>query len=157
MHFYIIILLNCYGSKIMAIGDSVAETLIKPSGLLARSCNPIQFPKSTSSLANLSRSVIPNASNYPKCRILSKVLEFIFRFYFYHLFPFSKKNGNKYKCLQNVLHFVVSLPVICTIDGQYDPNSCGKRPWRSCTLVDDRENSIRILPIANTRRLLLRK
>ncbi|KYN40422.1 Putative succinate dehydrogenase [ubiquinone] cytochrome b small subunit, mitochondrial [Trachymyrmex septentrionalis] len=50
------------------------ETLIKPGGLLVRSCpNPTQFPKSTSSLANLNRSVIPNASNYPKCNILSKL------------------------------------------------------------------------------------
>ncbi|KYQ47365.1 Putative succinate dehydrogenase [ubiquinone] cytochrome b small subunit, mitochondrial [Trachymyrmex zeteki] len=49
------------------------ETLIKPGGLLVRSCNPTQFPKSTSSLANLNRSVIPNASNYPKCSILSKL------------------------------------------------------------------------------------
>lgn len=76
MHFCIVILFNCCGSKIMAIDDSVAETLIKPGGLLARSCNPTQFPKSTSSLANLSRPVIPNASNYPKCRILSKVGDF---------------------------------------------------------------------------------
>lgn len=57
----------------MEINDSVTETLIKPGGLLVRSCNPTQFPKSTSSLANLNRSVIPNASNYPKCSILSKV------------------------------------------------------------------------------------
>ncbi|XP_024869022.1 succinate dehydrogenase [ubiquinone] cytochrome b small subunit, mitochondrial-like [Temnothorax curvispinosus] len=49
------------------------ETLVKPGGLLVRSCNPTQFPKSTSSLTNLSRSVIPDASNYPKCRILSKL------------------------------------------------------------------------------------
>ncbi|KAG5322520.1 DHSD dehydrogenase, partial [Pseudoatta argentina] len=49
------------------------ETLIKPGGLLVQSCNPIQFPKSTSSLANLNRSVISNASNYPKCNILSKL------------------------------------------------------------------------------------
>ncbi|KAL6264946.1 hypothetical protein P5V15_005042 [Pogonomyrmex californicus] len=51
------------------------ETLVKPGGLLVRSCNPTQFPKSTSSLANLSRSVIPNvpANSYPKCHILSKL------------------------------------------------------------------------------------
>ncbi|XP_077267961.1 succinate dehydrogenase, subunit D [Temnothorax americanus] len=49
------------------------ETLVKPGGLLVRSCNPTQFPKSTSSLTNLSRSVIPDASNYPKCCILSKL------------------------------------------------------------------------------------
>lgn len=49
------------------------ETLVKPGGLLVRSCNPTQFPKSTSSLANLNRSVISNASNYPKCSILSKL------------------------------------------------------------------------------------
>ncbi|XP_018056907.1 PREDICTED: succinate dehydrogenase [ubiquinone] cytochrome b small subunit, mitochondrial [Atta colombica] len=48
------------------------ETLIKPGGLLVRNCNPTQFPKSTSSLANLNRSVIPNASN-PKRNILSKL------------------------------------------------------------------------------------
>lgn len=49
------------------------ETLVKPGGLLVRNCNPTQFPKSTSSLANLSRSVTPNASNYSKCGILSKM------------------------------------------------------------------------------------
>ncbi|KYN14090.1 PREDICTED: succinate dehydrogenase [ubiquinone] cytochrome b small subunit, mitochondrial [Trachymyrmex cornetzi] len=49
------------------------ETLIKPGGLLVRSCNLTQFPKSTSSLANPNRSVISNASNYPKCNILSKL------------------------------------------------------------------------------------
>jgi len=49
------------------------ETLVKPGGLLVRSCNPTQFPKSTSSLTNLNRSVIPNASNYPKSRVLSKL------------------------------------------------------------------------------------
>lgn len=60
----------------MAIGGSVVETLVKPGGLLVRSCNPTQFPKSTSTLTNLNRSVIPNASNYSKCSILSKVDSF---------------------------------------------------------------------------------
>ncbi|KYM99322.1 PREDICTED: succinate dehydrogenase [ubiquinone] cytochrome b small subunit, mitochondrial [Cyphomyrmex costatus] len=49
------------------------ETLVKPGGLLVQNCNPTQFSKSTSSLANLNRSVIPNANNYPKCNILSKL------------------------------------------------------------------------------------
>ncbi|XP_012539581.1 succinate dehydrogenase [ubiquinone] cytochrome b small subunit, mitochondrial [Monomorium pharaonis] len=48
------------------------ETLVNPS-LLARSSNPTHFPKSTSSFTNLSRSVIPNATNYPKCSVLSKL------------------------------------------------------------------------------------
>jgi len=49
------------------------ETLVKPGGLLVRSCNPTQCPRATSSLANLSRSVVPNASNCSKYRILSKL------------------------------------------------------------------------------------
>lgn len=57
----------------MAIDNFVAETLVKPGGLLVRSCNPTQCPRATSSLANLSRSVVPNVSNCSKYRILSKV------------------------------------------------------------------------------------
>jgi len=75
----------------MAIDASVAETLVKPGCLLVRS-NPTQFSKSTSSLANLSRSVIPNTSNHSKCAILSKVhssqsfySDFIFITYSYFL------------------------------------------------------------------------
>ncbi|XP_012231581.1 succinate dehydrogenase [ubiquinone] cytochrome b small subunit, mitochondrial [Linepithema humile] len=49
------------------------ETLVKPGGLLMRSCNSAQFPKSTSSLTNLNRCVLPNTNNYAKCRILSKL------------------------------------------------------------------------------------
>ncbi|XP_011867906.1 PREDICTED: putative succinate dehydrogenase [ubiquinone] cytochrome b small subunit, mitochondrial [Vollenhovia emeryi] len=48
------------------------ETLVKPGGLLVRSCNRTQFPKSASSLASLNRSVIARASN-PKCHVLSKL------------------------------------------------------------------------------------
>lgn len=53
--------------------DHIAETLVKPGGFLMRTCNSTQFPKSTSSLANLNRCVLPNTNNYTKCRILSKV------------------------------------------------------------------------------------
>lgn len=50
------------------------EMLIKPGSLLQTyRCNPMHFPKSTSSLTNLNRSIIPNASNYTKCRVLSKL------------------------------------------------------------------------------------
>lgn len=50
------------------------ETLVKPGSLLqACRCNPTYFPKSTSSLANLNRCITPNANNYSKCRILSKL------------------------------------------------------------------------------------
>ncbi|XP_029178178.1 succinate dehydrogenase [ubiquinone] cytochrome b small subunit, mitochondrial [Nylanderia fulva] len=50
------------------------ETLVKPSGLLqVCRCNPVHFPKSTSSLANLNRGITPIANKYPTCRILSKL------------------------------------------------------------------------------------
>jgi len=86
----------------MTIGDSVVETLVKPGGLLVRNYNPTQFPKSTSSFTNLSRSVIPNASNYSKCRILSKVtvLELYSDSIIYFYFPQKIRMS---VCLQNVL------------------------------------------------------
>ncbi|KAL0116752.1 hypothetical protein PUN28_009991 [Cardiocondyla obscurior] len=49
------------------------ESLVKPNGLLARCCNPTQFPKSTSNLANLNRCVVSNARNYQKSRALFKL------------------------------------------------------------------------------------
>ncbi|CAL1684728.1 unnamed protein product [Lasius platythorax] len=49
------------------------ETLVKPNGLLqVCRCNPMHFPKSTSSLVNLNRCITPNVNNYSKC-ILSKL------------------------------------------------------------------------------------
>ncbi|XP_014479545.1 PREDICTED: succinate dehydrogenase [ubiquinone] cytochrome b small subunit, mitochondrial [Dinoponera quadriceps] len=49
------------------------ETLAKPAGLLVRRCGPTQFPKPTSSFANLNRCAIANTSNCSKYRILSKL------------------------------------------------------------------------------------
>jgi len=51
---------------------SITETLVKPGSLLIRNCNAAQFPRFTSSLANLNRYAIPNMNNYTK-HILFKV------------------------------------------------------------------------------------
>ncbi|EZA53908.1 hypothetical protein DMN91_009944 [Ooceraea biroi] len=48
------------------------ESLAKPGSLLVRS-NLAQFPRFTSSFANLNRCAIPNVNSYAKCRILSKL------------------------------------------------------------------------------------
>ncbi|XP_032680842.1 succinate dehydrogenase [ubiquinone] cytochrome b small subunit, mitochondrial [Odontomachus brunneus] len=49
------------------------ETLVKPTGLLARRCTSMQFPKPTSSLAKLNYCTIAKTSYCPKYRILSKL------------------------------------------------------------------------------------
>lgn len=59
--------------------------------------------------------------------------------------------------LQDIFYFVKSFPAVCTINSQHDPNSCNKRSRRSCALVADRENSVCILSVTNTRRLSFRK
>jgi len=58
----------------------ITETLVKPGSLLIRNCNAAQFPRFTSSLANLNRSAIPNVNNYTKCHILFKV-DSVVKFY----------------------------------------------------------------------------
>ncbi|XP_025162129.1 succinate dehydrogenase [ubiquinone] cytochrome b small subunit, mitochondrial isoform X2 [Harpegnathos saltator] len=54
-------------------GKFIIKSLAKPAGLLVRRCNLTQFPKPTSSLANLNHSAIVNTNNYTRYRILPKL------------------------------------------------------------------------------------
>lgn len=73
----------------MEINDLITETLVKPSSLLVRRCNPTQFPKPISSLANLNHCAIANISNFPKYHILSKVKIFLKRTFYKNVYTYS--------------------------------------------------------------------